>query len=246
MLEWTEKQIVVQSEIPKTCALLEELGFKKRLFKKHLWVLHSPINQSTAAVSKLMEVGVLFLNETQAKRASPAQIVQTKLSQGEVSGSALCLHNPGTGWLVFSYGQSTSAVQRRPSDQWIAREIDGRWGYSNAAGEAVVPAKFEKTLPFSEGLGRYKIGEKWGYLNESGELVVAPRFGHAEAFAFGFAVVRSTGFFGYIFPSGEFLSEPVFDKALSFHGDLGEVWLSGTRWAITREGALVQKRWDTC
>jgi len=48
----------------------------------------------------------------------------------------------------------------------------------------VVPAQWERTGDFSEGLAAVKQTEKWGFIDKSGKMVIAPQF---DDYRFGFS-----------------------------------------------------------
>lgn len=64
-------------------------------------------------------------------------------------------------------------------------------GYKNEKGEIVVPAIYESTSKFSEGLAVVKtFGNKYGYLDESGKIAIPLKYTYAKPFKDGLAVVE--------------------------------------------------------
>ena len=51
------------------------------------------------------------------------------------------------------------------SEGVAAVQIKGKWGYINATGKLVIPAKFDNAGRFSEGLARVQVGDRWGYIS---------------------------------------------------------------------------------
>ena len=45
-------------------------------------------------------------------------------------------------------------------------KIGEKWGYINEYGEVIIPANFDATKPFSEGMALINIGKKWGYIRK--------------------------------------------------------------------------------
>ena len=73
----------------------------------------------------------------------------------------------------------------------------------------VVPAQWERTGDFSEGLAAVKQTEKWGFIDKSGKMVIAPQFGD---YRFGFsqrlACVKQNGKCGLIDKNGASVVKP--------------------------------------
>ncbi len=53
--------------------------------------------------------------------------------------------------------------------------IQGRWGYVNEFGRAVIPPIFAAAAPFSEGFAAVRIASQWHYINERAEVVLTPQ-----------------------------------------------------------------------
>jgi hypothetical protein len=87
------------------------------------------------------------------------------------------------------------------------------FGYIQKDGELKIPDKYEKALPFSEGLAAVKLGGKWGYIDTLGKFVIQPEFTNAQDFTDGLAAVSVSGKSDYYpFPPLTF-----FKAALSEH-----------------------------
>ncbi|MBF9237326.1 WG repeat-containing protein [Hymenobacter sp. BT683] len=67
---------------------------------------------------------------------------------------------------------------------------NGRWGYADANGKPVVPAKYTSASPFTAGQAVVAQDHVFGILNEKGEEVVAPAYDALNPYAGGFARVR--------------------------------------------------------
>jgi formylglycine-generating enzyme required for sulfatase activity len=105
---------------------------------------------------------------------------------------------------------------------------NGKWGYRDENGTVVIPPRFERALPFSEGLARIKVGDKIGFIDMTGALVIEARFDAATQFSEGLAAV---GFgekllqwkHGYINKKGELVIPVQFDSAGIFSEGLAAV-----------------------
>ena len=68
----------------------------------------------------------------------------------------------------------------------IPYRIGDKWGFSATDKNIVIPAKYDDTQWFSEGLAAVKIGSKWGYINKTGKLVIPAKFTVAKPFTKGY------------------------------------------------------------
>lgn len=73
------------------------------------------------------------------------------------------------------------------------------WGFANASGKIVIPAKFEKVHDFSEDLAAVKMpqgGEnagKWGFIDKTGKFVIPARYANEPMdFSEGIAALQKT------------------------------------------------------
>lgn len=77
--------------------------------------------------------------------------------------------------------------------------VNGRWGYADAAGRVVIPARFDAALPFADGIARVGVVDeelpeikgqpniKWGYIDERGRVLVELRYAVLRDFSEGLA-----------------------------------------------------------
>jgi len=123
--------------------------------------------------------------------------------------------------------------------------IDGKWGYADKKGKAVIRPQFSDAGAFSGGLAPVAIGEhKWGYIDPKGKSIIRPQFHWARPFSEGLARVQlgeASGYkFGYIDGTGKMVIQPAFDDAEAFSEGLARVsvqqkwgYISKTgKWAI--------------
>lgn len=71
----------------------------------------------------------------------------------------------------------------------LPSEQGTKWGYVDAAGHLVIPARFDCAGGFSEHLAPVKIGKKWGYIDTAGQVVIPLRYFWAAEFSDGLALV---------------------------------------------------------
>lgn len=128
----------------------------------------------------------------------------------------------------FSHGLARALVDDK---KW------GKWGYIDASGELIIPAKFDLAYSFSDGLAcvAQQVGEKRfevGYIDTKGnyalkldhEMKVGPPCVYEEVwgwrFSEGLACVRKGYLAGYIDKKGKFVIPPQFDSEHAFSGGL--------------------------
>jgi hypothetical protein len=96
----------------------------------------------------------------------------------------------------------------------------GKWGFIDPAGTLVIPPRFDRAGPFSEGLAAVQLGARHGYVDASGELVLEPAFAPGGAihrpFRNGRAAVKVKGGLGYVDRRGEIAVPGPFVKAEDF------------------------------
>ena len=98
---------------------------------------------------------------------------------------------------------------------WVC---DGKFGlcrYLNSATkQEIIPARYERGMPFSEGLAAVRIGGRYGFIDERGEVVIKPRFDLAGEFAHGLAEILIGDKTGIINRQGEVVVQPMFQRAI--------------------------------
>jgi hypothetical protein len=80
--------------------------------------------------------------------------------------------------------------------------------------QEIIPARFERAMPFSEGVAAVSIGGRFGYIDERGEIVIEPRFDLAGGFAHGLAEILIGDKTGVINRKGEIVVAPMFRRAV--------------------------------
>lgn len=106
-----------------------------------------------------------------------------------------------------------------------------KWGFVDQTGKVVIEPRYERVLPFSEGLAAVVIGKYWGYLDKTGKIAIKPTFDVATPFADGLAAVNVKGKWGYIDSTGTLVIEPKYDNARPFCEDYAGVKLDN-RWSF--------------
>ena len=101
---------------------------------------------------------------------------------------------------------------------------DGKFGLcrylSRTTRQEIIPARFERGMPFSEGLAAVSLGGRFGYIDESGGVVIEPRFDYAGEFFHGLAEVLVGDKVGIIDRKGVIVVPPMFQRAIPLTKDV--------------------------
>ncbi|MFF5216205.1 WG repeat-containing protein [Micromonospora sp. NPDC000442] len=117
----------------------------------------------------------------------------------------------------------------------------GLWGYADADGDMVVPARYAEAQPFRDGLAwvRGPQSDRWSLINLAGETVLGPTYLAARPFSDGLAwVVRDESGWHAVDTTGEVAVPPGFADVRPFHKGVAVVRREG--WgAVDRTGRIV-------
>ena len=76
-------------------------------------------------------------------------------------------------------GATVSAVPMRSSTTsppFFPAQQNGKWGFIDANGVAMIQYVFDEVQSYSEGLAAVRMGSRWGYIDGRGDLVIDFRF----------------------------------------------------------------------
>jgi hypothetical protein len=95
----------------------------------------------------------------------------------------------------------------------IKWRFGSKYGFIDRTGKTVIPAQFDLTFGFSEGLAAVEVGKRWGFTDTTGKMVIPPQdFSDVKPFHNGVARVvvqkRGVGHIGYIDRTGKFVWGP--------------------------------------
>ncbi|TCB98096.1 hypothetical protein E0H26_09560 [Micromonospora zingiberis] len=117
----------------------------------------------------------------------------------------------------------------------------GLWGYADADGDMVVPARYVEAQPFRDGLAwvRGSEADRWSLIDLTGKVVIAATYLAARPYSDGLAwVVRDESGWLAIDASGEVVVPPGFADVRPFHKGVAAVRREG--WgAVDRTGRIV-------
>jgi S-layer homology domain/WG containing repeat len=148
---------------------------------------------------------------------------------------------------LFGYLDRTGKWVVKPQDSiatfaegLAAVEVNGKYGYVDVAGNAVIAPQFEEVGAFSQGLAPVKVGEQWGYIDRTGNIMIASQFASVAAFSHGLAAIQQNGKWGFIDRAGKLIVTPQFVEYRDFDGQLAAVKDNQNLWGyIDAAGAIV-------
>ena len=101
------------------------------------------------------------------------------------------------------------------------------YGYVDKTGRVIVPSRYAKAKPFSEGFGAVQNASNglWGYVNREGEEVIPCRYAEALSFLGGLGAVQDadSGLWGYVNQEGREVIPCRYDNAFPFSDGLAGV-----------------------
>jgi hypothetical protein len=101
---------------------------------------------------------------------------------------------------------------------------DGKFGlcrYVNKhTREEILPARYERGMPFSEGVAAVRINGRYGYIDHRGDIVIEPRFDLAGDFYQGLAEILVGDKTGVINRKGDIVVPPQFKRAVPLAKDV--------------------------
>ena len=119
---------------------------------------------------------------------------------------------------------------------------NGKYGYVgplNMNEKIVIPAKYDRTLNFSEGVGLVLLNDKWGYIDKIGIEIIPCQYDGANDFSEGLAAVELNGKYGYIDKSGTLVIPYKYDLVFEFSEGLACVKLNEKWGLINKNGTEV-------
>lgn len=125
------------------------------------------------------------------------------------------------------------------SEDLIAAQIDGQWGFVNEDGSLAIANRYEDVKPFSEGLAAVKLIGKWGVINKREEIVIQPTYDSIGTFYGGLALVQQGNQFGLSDRSGNTVLDVQYDELKIFPNHI--LMSSSGLWGLaTGKGSLVR------
>lgn len=82
-------------------------------------------------------------------------------------------------------------------------QLNGKYGYVSPTGQMIIRARYDRAMPFREGMAAVEINGRWGYINQQGRTVVKTQFDEAYDFNGGYGIVVKKGLYGAVDAKGE-------------------------------------------
>lgn len=120
------------------------------------------------------------------------------------------------------------------------QDIHGKFGFKDAEGNIVIPAKYENASDrFTEGLGCVRINGKWGFIDKNDNFVIDAHYDYAYPFAEGLAQIQINGKCGYMDRNGKIVIPVIYDYSYSFSDGLSRTRINEKWGFIDKTGAVV-------
>lgn len=109
-------------------------------------------------------------------------------------------------------------------------------------GNVVIPARYDETFGFHEGLACVKINYKYGFIDKDDKMVIPVFYDYAGKFSEGLAMVGINCKYGFIDKTGKVIIPLMYDEIvdLAFSNGKARVRLNGREFFIDHNGNEVQ------
>ncbi|MBN8865102.1 MAG: WG repeat-containing protein [Sphingobacteriales bacterium] len=123
------------------------------------------------------------------------------------------------------------------------------YGFRDANGQIVIPAKYTMARNFTEGLAAVQTpmvaypgsssGGTWGFIDKTGKEVIAATFEEAYPFSNGRARIKQSGAYGFISRTGSTIVSAIYEDASDFSDGLAQVRFKNKNGFIDQAGKIV-------
>jgi len=131
--------------------------------------------------------------------------------------------------------------EAKQEDELLFIRENGKFGFIDRTGKAVIPCIYENTYGFTEGRAGVRLKGRIGYLDRTGKMVIPAQFEDGYAFFEGLAWVKIEGKYAWIDRQGKVVIAPTSyeEVATGFSDGLTAVKQNG-RWGyINQQGQMV-------
>ncbi|MEV4822893.1 WG repeat-containing protein [Micromonospora sp. NPDC049274] len=195
--------------------------------------LHEHAGRCCYDQGRLMEACHHFERALDLRGAGDAEL----LDRVRVALDAVTARASAEGFGPYPRGRDEVLDRDRPPQP----DRDGPlWGYTDHAGELVIPARYAEAQPFHDGLAwvRRPDTDRWSLINLLGTTVIPPSYRAVRPFSDGLAWVVTDGGWTAIDPTGAVQVPPNFADVRPFRRGLAAVKREG--WgAVDRTGRIV-------
>ena len=112
---------------------------------------------------------------------------------------------------------------------------NGKWGFIDKTGKAVIPCIYDNTCSFSEGLATVNKNDKWGFIDKTGKEVVPFEYDYICAFHEGLASAHKNDKWGIIDKTGKVVIPIEYNAVSYFFDGLVRVIKDGKTYFINKK-----------
>lgn len=121
------------------------------------------------------------------------------------------------------------------TDLWSYQDGD-KYGFKNSKGEIIIPAKYEISRSFKEGLACLKLGGKYGCIDDQGREVIPFKYDFLSDLSEGLIKVTHNGKNGFLDKTGKEIVPFKYESASDFSEELAAVELNNKYGFIDKSG----------
>jgi len=82
-------------------------------------------------------------------------------------------------------------------------KLNGKYGFVDRVGRAVIPLKYDFAFPFSDGFASVEVNSKCGYIDKTGREVIPLKYDFVSPFHNGLTIAELNGRYGFIDMTGK-------------------------------------------
>jgi hypothetical protein len=106
-----------------------------------------------------------------------------------------------SGWVQSEFTEGLAILKQK-----------GRSVYIDTTGAAVFEQGFKRALPFSQNVGRVKIGKRWAVINRNGQILNTAKYKKIRSFNLVYSVVKRNGSYGLYDNNGNVVLDVMYDE----------------------------------
>jgi len=145
------------------------------------------------------------------------------------------INTSGTLAIDFNYNSAERFYQGKAKVK-----LNGKWGFIDTAGKAIIPIKFADVKLFSEGLAGFRNdNNKWGFIDSLGHEKIPPQFNDVKYFSDGLAGFKIGDKWGFMDTNGKEIVSPKYDEIGLCGGGMYPVVLNSKWGFIDKTGKEV-------
>jgi eukaryotic-like serine/threonine-protein kinase len=186
-------------------------------------VLRQPDPLPTSIPQKLNEIVLKSLAKAPEERFQTAQDMRLQLE-----AFRKYFYQQSMLATIGNFEEKENAEGRKPKQTLLIPYRRGaKWGYCDLQKNLLIPAHYDRTEFFYEGLAEIGLSGKWGFIDPDGQKVITPKYQSVRRFSKGLAAIKvaaesedliSKSLWGFINQKEEQVIPPEYDYVESFRG----------------------------